>query len=103
MTSLDAQAGFAGKNAVIVGGAAGIGRAVTLALAGAGVGIATCDNDIPATETIVSEVKALGQRILSMPADVRDAAALDRFYDRVEREFDRVDILVNMAGGVKRK
>ena len=102
MGSLDARAGLNGKNAVIVGGAGGVGRAVTLALADAGVGIATCDIDEEATRTIVSEVGALGQKILSMPADVRDVDALDRFYDRVEKEFDRIDILVNVAGGVKR-
>ena len=29
-------------------------------------------------------------------------ATLDRFYDRVEATYDRLDILVNLVGGVKR-
>jgi NAD(P)-dependent dehydrogenase (short-subunit alcohol dehydrogenase family) len=102
MGLLEAHAGLAGKVAVLVGGSGGVGRAVTLALAKAGIGIATCDRDAEATRNIVTEVEALGQKVLSMHADVCDADALDRFYDRVEREFDRLDIVVNVAGGVKR-
>src|SRR5579871_6691044 len=103
MISLDQRAGLAGKTAIVVGGAYGIGRAITLALAGSGVAIATCDNDEEAAGKIGSEIEALGQRALSMPADVCDPAALDRFYDRVEGEFECVDILVNVPGGVRRK
>jgi NAD(P)-dependent dehydrogenase (short-subunit alcohol dehydrogenase family) len=50
----------------------------------------------------VPDVEALGSRILSVRADVTDADTLDAFYDRVDKEFDRVDIVVNVAGGVKR-
>jgi NAD(P)-dependent dehydrogenase (short-subunit alcohol dehydrogenase family) len=103
MGLLEAHAGLAGKVAVVVGGCGEIqGRAVTLALAQAGVAIAACDIDEQAVRTIVPEVEALGARIVTMPADVADPAALDAFYDRVEAEFDRVDIVVNLVGGVKR-
>jgi NAD(P)-dependent dehydrogenase (short-subunit alcohol dehydrogenase family) len=103
MGLLEAHAGLAGKVAVVVGGAGGfMGRGITLALAQAGVHIAACDNDEGAVRSIVPEVEALGSRMLSVRADVTDAAGLDAFYDRVETEFDRVDILVNVAGGVKR-
>jgi NAD(P)-dependent dehydrogenase (short-subunit alcohol dehydrogenase family) len=99
---LEAHSALAGKNAVIIGGAGGVGRAVTLALAKAGVRIATCDVDPDAVGAIVSEVEALGQKIISLHADVCDPPTLERFYDRVEAEFNHLDILVNLAGGVKR-
>jgi NAD(P)-dependent dehydrogenase (short-subunit alcohol dehydrogenase family) len=103
MGLLEAHAGLAGKVAVVVGGAGGfMGRGITLALAQAGVHIAACDNDDEAVRTIVPDVEALGSRILSVRADVTDADTLDAFYDRVDKEFDRVDIVVNVAGGVKR-
>ena len=103
MGLLEAHAGLAGKVAVVVGGAGGlVGRGVTLALAAAGVHIAACDNDQEAVRTIVPDVQALGSRILCMHADVADAAALDAFYDRVESELNRIDIVVNVVGGVKR-
>ena len=103
MGLLEAHAGLAGKVAVVVGGCGEIqGRAVTLALAKAGVAIAACDIDEAAVGAIVPQVEALGSRMLAVHADVADPPALDAFYDRVEAEFDRVDIVVNLVGGVKR-
>lgn len=103
MGLLEAHAGLAGKVAVVVGGCGEIqGRAITLALAKAGVAVAACDIDEAAVRDIVPEVEALGGRILAMHADVADPAALDAFYDRVEAEFDGLDIVVNLVGGVKR-
>lgn len=102
MGLLEAHAELAGKRAVVIGGAGGVGRAVTLALANAGIDIATCDIDQEAATNIVSEVEALGRTILSMHVDVCDVAALDQFYDKVTDTFESVDILVNVAGGVRR-
>lgn len=45
MEFLEAHAGLAGKVAVVIGGAFGNGRAVTMTLAIAGIDIALCDND----------------------------------------------------------
>ena len=102
MSMLQAHAGLAGKNAVLVGGARGIGRAVALKLAEAGVNIASCDKDAAGAAAIVPEVEAHGVSMLSVLADVRDAAALDDFFDQVEAKFDHVDFLVNIAGGTNR-
>lgn len=103
MGLLEAHAGLSGKVAVVVGGCGEIqGRAITLALAKAGVTVAACDIDEAAVRAIVPEVEALGGRMLAVHADVADPAALDAFYDRVEAEFAGVDILVNLVGGVKR-
>ena len=103
MGLLKAHAGMAGKVAAVIGGAGGIiGRAVSLGLAEAGVNIATCDNDEEGVRAIVPEVEALGRKPLSVYADATDVEALDRFYDQVEKEFDRLDIVVNVAGGVQR-
>lgn len=100
MSLMTSHAGLAGKTAVLIGGATGIGRAIALALAEAGVGIALCDWDEAGVRDIVPEVEAFGAKILSIHADVRDAQALDGFFDRVAAEFDSVDFLVNIAGGV---
>jgi NAD(P)-dependent dehydrogenase (short-subunit alcohol dehydrogenase family) len=103
MGLLEAHAGLAGKVAAVIGGAGGIvGRAVTLGLAEAGVDIAACDIDEEGVRAIVPAVEALGPRILSVFADATDVEALDRFYDRVGNEFERLDIVVNLAGGVQR-
>ena len=103
MGLLEAHAGLAGKVAVVVGGCGEIqGRAITLGLAKAGVSIAACDKHEDAVAAIVPEVEALGVRIFAYHADVADPAALDAFYDRIEQEFDHVDIVVNVCAGVRR-
>ncbi len=103
MTMIDAYAGLKGKSAALLGGAYGVGRAVTLALARAGVRIMCCDNDMEAVRAIVPEVEAVGGTIISLEADVLDPRALDAFYDRVEEEFGKLDIVVNVAGGGMRR
>ncbi len=102
MSLLQAHAGLAGKNAVLIGGATGIGRAIALKLAEAGVNIASCDKDAQGAADIVAEVEAHGVSILSAVANVLNVAALDSFFDQVEARFDHVDILVNIAGGTGR-
>jgi NAD(P)-dependent dehydrogenase (short-subunit alcohol dehydrogenase family) len=103
MGLLEAHAGMAGKVAAVIGGAGGIvGRAVTLGLAKAGVHIASCDNDADGVRAIVPAVEALGSKVLSVFGDATDVAVLDSFYDKVAKEFDRLDIVVNVAGGVQR-
>ena len=104
MGLLEAHSNLAGKTAVVIGGAGEIqGRAVTLGLAKAGVNIAACDIDADAVNTIVPEVEALGAKIIAVHTDVADAEALDAFYDRIASEVQRVDILINLVGGVKRR
>src|SRR5579862_5294323 len=103
MGLLEAHAGLKGKVAVVLGGCGEIqGRAITLALAEAGVTIAACDINKDAVSAIVPEVEARGSKIMSMYADVTKPDELDRFYDRVEAEFNNLDIVVNLPGGVQR-
>jgi len=101
MGLLEAHAGLAGRTAVVVGGAYGIGRAVTLGLAAGGVEVACCDCDEEAVAAITGEAGALGVKVFARVADVCDALALDAFYDEVEQRFESADILVNVAGGVR--
>lgn len=101
MGLLEAHTALAGRKAVVVGGAHGIGRAISLALAKAGIAIAICDFDEEAANAISDEVEALGGKCLSVHADVRNVEAFEHFFDRVEDEFDSLDFLINVAGGVK--
>ena len=101
MGLLEAHAALKGRTAVVVGGAFGIGRTISLALAEAGIAIACCDFDAEGIATIAGEVEARGVKCLAMLADVRDEAALEAFFDRVEQDFGSVDFLINVAGGVK--
>ncbi len=99
---LDRRAKLAGKVAAVLGGGGGIGRAVTLALAAAGVDVAICDRDSEALEQTRQAAADLGRRAWAVAGDVTDPALLDAYYAGVGREFTRLDIVVNVAGGVKR-
>lgn len=99
---MEERSDLAGKVAVVVGGASGVGRAVTLALAAAGADIAVCDHDEAALLATAGEVERLRRAVVALPADVCDAAALDRFYDAVAGRFGSLDIVVNVVGGATR-
>lgn len=100
---LEQRAGLKGKTAYVIGGAAGIGRAVTMVLAQAGLDLAICDKDGEALLQTAADVRALGRKIVAVEADVLDAAALDAFYVAAKAELPRIDILVNLAGGTHQR
>ncbi len=99
---LDDRARLAGRIAVVVGGGGGIGRAVSLGLAGAGVHLAISDIDGAALAATAAEARELGVEVLAIEADATVTTALSGFYDDVLRTFEGIDILVNVVGGVKR-
>jgi 3-oxoacyl-[acyl-carrier protein] reductase len=103
MGTLDTRAGLAGKVAVVIGGASGIGAAVSDALGGAGVDVAFCDHNAAATEATRERLAAVGRAVLAEVLDATEPAALARFYAAVAARFPRLDILVNVVGGVHRQ
>ena len=88
-----------GKVAIVTGGNTGIGKAVTLALAGAGANVAIdyVANE-EATEELERQVAALGDQAIGVDADVSKVADLQMLIDRTVKELGRVDIMVNNAG-----
>lgn len=99
---LDERANLKGKVAVVIGGGGGIGAGVSLALADAGVDLAICDIDEAALRETCEAISARGRMVRSIVADATDREALGNFYRMVSMSFDRLDIVVNVVGGVKR-
>lgn len=88
-----------GRVAVVTGAAKGIGRATALELAAAGARVAGCDLEDAALEAVLAECRALGApSTLGARVDVSDAAAVQHFATRVERELGPTFCLVNNAG-----
>jgi enoyl-[acyl-carrier protein] reductase III len=93
-----------GKKALVTGGTRGIGRAIALALAGAGVDVAVnyLRQKAPAKETL-AEIEARGARGLALKGNVADEEGIARMFTEIEREFGGLDILIsNAASGVLR-
>jgi NAD(P)-dependent dehydrogenase (short-subunit alcohol dehydrogenase family) len=87
-----------GRTALVTGASRGIGRAVALALAGAGADVALGLRDPERAASVVADVEALGRRALPVRMDVRDLGEIEAAVDRVVEAFGRLDILVNNAG-----
>jgi NAD(P)-dependent dehydrogenase (short-subunit alcohol dehydrogenase family) len=103
MGLIEAHQALSGKIAIVIGGAAGyVGEGVSLALARAGVDVIACDNDREGIAAITKAAGGLAGTVRASYADVTDAPTLDAFFDQVEAEIGRADILVNVAGGVRR-
>jgi NAD(P)-dependent dehydrogenase (short-subunit alcohol dehydrogenase family) len=90
----------------------GIGRATALALARGGADVACLDiarpyADAPAHATasgadlasLVEEITALGQRAVSVEADVSDEAAVEAAVERATSELGTITLVANVAGG----
>lgn len=99
---LDKKANLAGKTAVLVGGGGGIGACCSMALARAGVNIAFCDIDEVSMEVTEEQVRELGVKVIAQRVDVCSAEELDNVYAAVSGWTESLDIVVNVAGGVKR-
>jgi len=100
---LDDRAGLAGKVALIAGGGGGLGRAVALDFARAGVDLALCDRNAGLLDTTVTDVERAGARVVSRTMDARDPEALGAFFEQADGEFGRLDVLVNVVGGTFRQ
>jgi 3-oxoacyl-[acyl-carrier protein] reductase len=85
--------------ALIAGGARGIGRALALSLAGQGWSVAICyRTSRQHAEDTVAAVTAKGARGMAERADVSDPKAATSLAQKVEREWGRIDALINCAG-----
>lgn len=103
-----ARAAFAGKTALVTGGASGIGRALGAGLAGAGarVVLADIDGDLAAraAREIASSVAGSGSAggdgapVTGRALDVRDEAAFRSLVDDVAERSGGLDLLFNNAG-----
>jgi len=91
-----------GRSAVVIGGTQGIGRAIALGLADAGVNVVATSRSMDAIEQAANELEARGSRTLRIESDVTNRASLQTLHDAVIAEFGQVDILVNCAGITQR-
>jgi NAD(P)-dependent dehydrogenase (short-subunit alcohol dehydrogenase family) len=92
-----------GRVAVITGAARGIGRAIALALGGAGARLALVDIDQSALEETARLAREAGAQCAQFNCDVREETQVRALGAQVLERFGAVHILVNNAGTAVRK
>lgn len=87
-----------GKNALVTGAAAGIGRGMAVALAKQGANVALCDLPGVSMADVQKDVEAQGARALALEMDVSDEAMVNAAMDEALAELGSLDILCCNAG-----
>ena len=93
-----------GKVALVTGvsHAGQVGQTVAKALAAEGVALAICARTQSNVDARAAELRQTGARVLSLAASLTDEVQARRLIADVVNEFQRIDILVNLAGGLTR-
>ncbi len=87
---------LAGKVGVVTGGANGIGEATAARFAEEGASVVVLDVD-PRGETVAGRIRESGGRAIFAAADISKESEVRTAMERAEREYGRIDILVNDA------
>jgi 2-deoxy-D-gluconate 3-dehydrogenase len=86
---------------MITGASRGLGRAIALALAGAGADVVLAARSKAALEETAHLAAPFGRRTLVAPTDVASYTAVNALVQRTIRELGRLDIVVNNSGVAK--
>lgn len=89
---------LAGKTAIVTGGAAGIGRACVIRMAGEGANIAILDMLEAEGKALAAELVSTGHAAAFWPVDVTDEAGMKAAIDAAAAHFGGLHVLVNNAG-----
>lgn len=89
---------LAEKCAVVTGAGSGIGRALALAFAAAGMRVAALDVERDALVDTERLLREHGAEVLALTVDVTDATAMQECAARLDAEFGGAQVLCNNAG-----
>ncbi len=88
-----------GRAAIVTGASRGIGRAIALALAGAGADVlVNYAGREEEARSVAAAIEEMGRKSLVYRADVADSAQVADMVKAALEKFGRIDILVNNAG-----
>jgi 3-oxoacyl-[acyl-carrier protein] reductase len=88
---------LSGRNAVVTGGAQGIGRAIVERFLDSGAAVAIWDRDRVLAEKTAGELNNRGH-VQAVACDVASLSEVEQARDATKKAFSRIDILVNNAG-----
>ncbi|XP_015043689.1 alcohol dehydrogenase isoform X2 [Drosophila persimilis] len=89
---------FRGKNAVVTGGAGGIGLQVSKQLLTAGAAVAIIDIQDNLEEFVKLRAAHPTQSVMIVKMDVANKKGVEATYEEIAKTFGSIDIVVNVAG-----
>ena len=87
-----------GRVALVSGAARGVGRAMSLAFAEVGADLVLADLNEEGAQQTAAEIEALGRRAMPLRCDVSHPVQIRSMFERIDKEFGRLDICANVAG-----
>ena len=90
-----------GRVALVTGASTGLGAAIAIALAEAGAQVA-CHGNTRSPESTCDRIKSSGGVAHAITGDLSEAATAKRLVDQTLERFDRIDVLINNAGTIRR-
>jgi NAD(P)-dependent dehydrogenase (short-subunit alcohol dehydrogenase family) len=94
-----AEGVFAGKVAVITGGGTGLGREAALSFAALGADVVIAGRTQATLDEVAETIRADGGSCLTVPTNIREVDQVEALRDTTYETYDRVDFLINNAGG----
>ena len=83
---------------LITGASQGIGKATALLFAQNGYNLVLASRRVEPLTATAQEVQALGQKVLSIPCDVKEAQQVANLVNKALAEYGSIDVLINNAG-----
>ena len=90
---------IAGKSVIITGGSTGIGRAIAMLLVAKGARVLICGRHRQAIDEALRDIREVGGgEIEAIVADIALPRQAERLFKAADRQFGRLDVLINNAG-----
>lgn len=88
-----------GKVAIITGASRGLGAGIAEALAECGADVVIAARSEATLNETAARIRGFGRRAVTIPCDLKQLTPIPGIVDAAMKEFGRIDIVVNNAGG----
>ena len=89
---------LSGQTAIVTGASQGLGKAMAIALAGAGARVACVARNAEKLAQTVATISEAGGQAEAMSCDVSDKDSVESIVEKVAEEWGQLDVMVNNAG-----